>query len=202
MVKPATGSVRMASSDRHLATAMIWQEDALIPWRSILDNVSLALELRGVGRKERIRLAREQLATMGLTQFADAYPYQISGGMRQRAGIARALVADAAVLLMDEPFAAVDAQTRLLLQEEVLDLWQRDRKTVLFVTHSIEEALLLGDRVVVMSARPGRIIDVIEVSFPRPRRREIEESAEFRHDVRRVWDLLRNEVRRAEQLAS
>jgi NitT/TauT family transport system ATP-binding protein len=176
----------------------VWQEHTLIPWRRIDDNVALSLECRGIRRAARRERAHEALRALGIGEFAAYYPRQLSGGMRQRAGIARALVADPRILLMDEPFAAVDAQTRRILQEQVLALSQRLRKTIVFVTHSIEEALLLGDRVAIMSARPGRIKAVIDVTFPRPRDARVRRTVEFQDQEEQIWELLRDEAARAE----
>jgi NitT/TauT family transport system ATP-binding protein len=180
---------------------MVWQDHTLIPWRKIKDNVAFGLELQGMPVQERHRRAGEALTALGIGAFADYYPRQLSGGMRQRAGIARALVVDPRILLMDEPFAAVDAQTRRILQEQVLELSQKLRKTVVFVTHSIEEALLLGDRVAVMSARPGQISAVIDIPFPRPRDPRIRRLAEFQDLEEKVWHMLRDEAMRAEIVA-
>jgi NitT/TauT family transport system ATP-binding protein len=177
---------------------MIWQDHTLIPWRNIRDNVAFGLELRGVPVRERHAVAEQALADLGIGAFGDYYPRQLSGGMRQRAGIARALVTDPQILLMDEPFAAVDAQTRRILQEQVLDLSQRLKKTIVFVTHSIEEALILGDRVAVMSARPGRIQEIIEVPFARPREPRIRRLPVFQDLEERIWNMLRDEAMRAE----
>ncbi len=195
-----SGRVTLDTQERRdgLESVMVWQEPTLIPWRRIDDNVALSLELRGVPRAERRERAVEALKLLGIADFAAYFPRQLSGGMRQRAGIARALVADPRILLMDEPFAAVDAQTRRILQEQVLMLTQDLHKTVIFVTHSIEEALLLGDRIAVMSARPGRIKALIEVEFPRPRDPHIVRTARFQDLEEHIWDLLRGEAARAE----
>jgi NitT/TauT family transport system ATP-binding protein len=200
LVAAQRGSVRLTrtGAGTGLDAVMVWQEHTLIPWRRIDDNVALSLELQGVPRAERRERARAALAALGIGEFAGYYPRQLSGGMRQRAGIARALVADPRILLMDEPFAAVDAQTRRILQEQVLRLSQQMNKTVVFVTHSIEEALLLGDRVAVMSARPGRIKALIEVTFPRPREASVKRSQAFQDLEEHIWQLLRDEAARAE----
>jgi len=186
-----------ADAPRRPATAMVFQEHALLPWRTVLDNVAFGPENRGVPRAEREAHAAEMLALVGLTRFARAYPHQLSGGMKQRVGIARALANDPEVLLMDEPLAALDAQTRALIQEELLRIWATLGKTVLYVTHSIEEALLLGDRVVLLTARPGRIKQVFPVALGRPRGLEARASPEFGTLTEKIWAELRDEVLRA-----
>jgi NitT/TauT family transport system ATP-binding protein len=149
---------------------MVFQEAALFPWRTLLANVSFGLEMRGgLSKAEQKARAAEALRQVHLSRFADSYPHQLSGGMRQRAALARALVLDPSILLMDEPFGALDAQTRSLLQAELLTVWERTRKTVLFVTHSLDEALFLSDRIVLLSARPGRVVGDYLVDAPRPR---------------------------------
>lgn len=162
---PANHS-RQSESPR---VAMVFQGHSVFPWMNVFDNVGYGLWIRGVNRREREKIVKEWLQRLGLQEFASAYPHQLSGGMRQRVGVARALALDPDVLLMDEPFSALDAQTRLLLQEELVDLWQDAGKTVVFVTHSIDEALLLSDTILVMSRRPARVIDEIPVTIPRPR---------------------------------
>ena len=151
---------------------MVFQEYALFPWKTTLGNVEFGLRLKGVPRPERERTARHYIDLVGLGGFEDKYPRQLSGGMRQRAAVARALANQPAVLLMDEPFAAVDALTRLRLQEELTQIWQRERMTVLFVTHSIDEAIFLADRVIALSKRPGTVQREFTVDLPRPRRWE------------------------------
>lgn len=150
---------------------MVFQDYSLLPWQNVLENIALGLVFAGMSRKESLQLARKYLKLVGLEAFAHAYPYELSGGMQQRAAIARALANDPRVLLMDEPFGALDAHTRILLQEELLRIWEQDRKTIIFVTHSVDEAIYLADRIVVMSAHPGRIKEVIDVIMPRPRDR-------------------------------
>lgn len=149
--------------------AVVFQTFALLPWRTVLANVEFSLEFRRIPPKQRTDIARDYLTRVGLSDFANHYPHELSGGMQQRAGLARALAVSPEILLMDEPFGAVDAQTRQLLQEELLELWQRERKTVIFITHSMDEAVYLSDRVVVMTPRPGRIAEVLDVPLPRPR---------------------------------
>jgi NitT/TauT family transport system ATP-binding protein len=148
---------------------MVFQNFALLPWVDVLTNVAFGLELRGVPKKEREQMAMKWIKTVGLTGFEHYYPRHLSGGMQQRVGLARALAVDPDILLMDEPFGAVDAQTRRILQEDLLRLHAREQKTVLFVTHSMDEAVRLGDRVMVLSPRPGRIHESIEIPLPRPR---------------------------------
>jgi NitT/TauT family transport system ATP-binding protein len=149
--------------------AIVFQQATLLPWLTVLSSVAFGLELRGVARAEREAVARDLIRTIGLEGFEQHYPRQLSGGMQQRVGLARALAVNPDILLMDEPFAAVDAQTRRTLQEELLRLHLATRKTVIFVTHDIDEAVRLGDRVLLMSPRPGRIIETLPVSMPRPR---------------------------------
>ncbi len=179
--------------------AYVFQQYALFPWRTALENVEYALEVRGVGRAERRRKARHFLSLFGLAGFEDRYPAQLSGGMQQRVAIARALSVDPEVLLMDEPFAALDAQTRDILQSELLRIWERIGCTVVFVTHAIEEAVFLADRVVALTARPGRVKEIIDIDLPRPREPEIRNTPGFAAYRARVWDVLRDEVQRAQR---
>jgi NitT/TauT family transport system ATP-binding protein len=162
---------------------MVFQEYSLFPWRSVQDNITFGLEMRGVPKGDRKSVADTYLDMVGLTQFRDAYPYELSGGMRQRVAIARALANEPDVLLMDEPFGALDAQTRNAMQRELLDIWEKTQKTILFVTHSVVEAVFLADRIVILSPRPGRICDIIRVDLPRPRERTSPEFAEVRRYV-------------------
>lgn len=150
---------------------MVFQEYSLLPWRTVLENVGLGLEFKKIPSKGIKKIAAEYLELVGLSQFAGAYPYELSGGMQQRVAIARALANDPEVLLMDEPFGALDAHTRILLQKELLRIWEKNRKTIVFVTHSVDEAIYLADRIVVMSSRPGKIKQCIDIDMPRPRNR-------------------------------
>ena len=169
---------------------MVFQEYSLLPWRTVADNVSLGPEFAGMDAKSRRDIAMDYLARVGLEKFADAKPHELSGGMRQRAAIARALANNPEVLLMDEPFGALDAHTRVLLQRELLRIWEQDRKTVVFVTHSVDEALYLADRIVrivVMTAHPGRVLEEIDVPFERPRSRATKGYGEM---AERILELL------------
>ncbi|MEC5397328.1 ABC transporter ATP-binding protein [Uliginosibacterium sp. H1] len=180
-------------------TSYVFQQYALFPWRTARDNVEYALEVRGVPQKERTETARRFLALFGLRDFEDRFPSQLSGGMQQRVAIARALAANPEVLLMDEPFAALDAQTREILQSELLKIWGEINTTVIFVTHSIDEAIYLADRVVVMTARPGTVKQVIDIDLPRPRDGDIRSSPEFNAYRHQVWEALRDEVNKAQK---
>ncbi len=157
--------------------SMVFQDYGLLPWRTVLGNIEFALEVRGFPKQERRAIAHEQIAKLGLSGFESHYPHQISGGMQQRVGLARALTKDPKILLMDEPFAAVDMQTREYLQDELLDIWRRIGTTVLFVTHSIEEAVYLSDRVLVMASGPGQVRADVPVDLPRPRSAAVTKSS-------------------------
>ncbi len=171
--------------------AMVFQHFALLPWADVTTNVAFGLELRGVGRPEREQIARDLIRTIGLQGFERHHPRELSGGMQQRVGLARALAVDPAILLMDEPFGAVDEQTRRLLQEDLLRLLERARKSVLFVTHSMDEAVRLGDRVALITPRPGRILETIEVDLPRPRPPDVERNPRFVELKEYLWEQLR-----------
>ncbi len=166
---------------------IVFQEYSLFPWRNVIDNVAFGLEMLGVGREERYQRADKYLELVGLSQFSRSYPSELSGGMRQRVAVARALALDPVVLLMDEPFGALDAQTRNLLQKELLEIWEKTRKTIMFVTHSVDEAVFLADRLIVLTPRPGRVCEVIPIDLDRPRDRTSVEFAQLR---RKVLDLI------------
>jgi NitT/TauT family transport system ATP-binding protein len=183
--------------------AVVFQSFALLPWRTVLANVEFSLELRQMPREKRAAIARDYLQRVGLSDFANHYPHELSGGMQQRAGLARALAVNPAILLMDEPFGAVDAQTRQLLQEELLELWQREKKTVIFVTHSMDEAVYLSDRVVVMTPRPGRVAEVLDVPLPRPRNAdEVRRDSKFVDLTNYIWDSLKKAMENGNGLKS
>ncbi len=176
--------------------ATVFQDPGLFPWRTALENVELGLELQGVAAARRRRVAEELLGPLGLAGFAAKYPRELSGGMKQRVAIGRALAIDAKILLMDEPFGALDEQTRLLMGEWLLDIWRRTRKTLIFVTHSLHEALFLSTRVAVMTARPGRIKSVLELPMEHPRSMESPEMVALRA---KLWSEIREESLRALQ---
>lgn len=195
---PSSGSILLdgqpvgkANTDR----AFVFQADSLLPWRTILENVAIGLELQGMEARERRRMAAEYIALVGLRGFEGHYPHQISGGMRQRANLARALVVNPELLLMDEPFASLDAQTREIMQSELLRIWSASKKTVVFVTHQIDEAVYLSDRIVVLCARPGSIKEEVLIDMPRPRPLATKRTAEFVQYTDRVWSLIESDVR-------
>jgi NitT/TauT family transport system ATP-binding protein len=193
-----TGGEIVVEGGSRATNAMVFQQSGLFPWMTVEENVAFGLEARGVGRRERLERAGRALEMVGLSRFRRHYPHQVSGGMQQRAAIARAFVTDPGLLLMDEPFAALDAQNRLILQAELARIWEESRKTVIYITHSIDEALTLGQRVVIMTAQPGRIKEVIEVPFERPRDvAGLSTSAPFAEMKRAVWKVLEEEVMRS-----
>lgn len=161
----------------------VFQEYSLFPWRTVIDNIAFGLEMKGVPAEERNRIAERYLELVNLTQFRNSYPSELSGGMRQRVAVARALALDPVLLLMDEPFGALDAQTRNMLQKELLEIWEKTKKTIIFITHSVDEAVYLSDRIVVLTPRPGRICKIIPIPLPRPRDRTSVEFAEVRRDI-------------------
>lgn len=178
--------------------AVVFQYFGLYPWRSVVRNVEFGLELQGVPAVERRRIAMENIALIGLEGFENHYPHELSGGMRQRVGFARALSLNPEIILMDEPFSSVDEQTRELLQEQLLELWAATKKTILFITHSIDEAVYMADRVVVMGARPGRIVEEIDVVLPRPRSAGVRADPKFGEIRGYAWEILKKAMREAE----
>ncbi|MEV6654488.1 ABC transporter ATP-binding protein [Streptomyces sp. NPDC051219] len=190
--KPVTGP--------GLDRGIVFQQYALLPWRTAQGNVEFGLEATGVPRRKRAERAREYLELVGLSGFEDRHPHELSGGMRQRVAIARSLAYDPDVLLMDEPFAALDAQTRESLQDELLRIWERTGKTIVFITHGIDEAVHLGRRVAVVTSRPGRIKEVVRIDRgPRTADSDARSSPEFARHRHQIWNLLRDEVTRAQE---
>jgi NitT/TauT family transport system ATP-binding protein len=165
----------------------VFQEYSLFPWRTVIDNIAFGLEMRGSGKEERYRIAEQHLVLVGLEQFKNSFPSELSGGMRQRIAVARALALEPVLLLMDEPFGALDAQTRNMLQKELLEIWEKTKKTIVFITHSVDEAVFMADRVVVLTPRPGRVCQIFPVELKRPRDRT---SVEFAQVRRQVLDLI------------
>lgn len=170
---------------------VVFQDPSLYPWLTAEDNVAFPLTLRRLPKKQRLAAAREALALVGLTGFESKFPHELSGGMKQRVSIARGIVQDPPVLLMDEPFAALDEQTRMTMGDELLRIWQRTAKTIVFVTHSLTEAVYLADEIYVMSARPGRIVDIVDVQLPRPRDYSMTAWESFNRSRERIWQKIR-----------
>jgi NitT/TauT family transport system ATP-binding protein len=202
LAAPTSGEIRLDGAPitgPGLNRGVVFQQYALLPWRTAQANVEFGLEAKRVSKRERRDRATEYLNLVGLSGFADRYPHELSGGMKQRVAIARSLAFDPEVLLMDEPFAALDAQTREILQEELLRLWENTRKTIVFITHGIDEAVYLGQRVAVLTSRPGTIKEIVEVGFDdRTAREDIRSDPEFAHYRHQIWSLLHTEVDRAE----
>ena len=200
LLRILAGLDKPTSGDLHApgdfpSNALIFQGRSVFPWMTVEDNISYGLKLTGVPRAERKSRAAELLQMIGIGRYRKSYPHQLSEGMRQRVAIARALAVDPDLLLMDEPFSALDEQTKLVLQDEVLDIWERTRKTIVFITHSIDEALVMADRIAVFTAQPGRIKAVVDVDFPRPRDfLTVRSDPHFAERYRRIWELLRDEV--------
>ncbi len=203
LLKPSSGSVRvfgdrLAGLDSRIG--YMFQVDALLPWRTVQHNVGMGLELAGVPRAERNQRTAAILAELGLAGFEKHYPSELSGGMRQRASLARTWVTNPEIILMDEPFGALDSQTRLLIQDSFLAFWERHRKTVVLVTHDLGEAIAMSDRVVVMSARPGRIKTIIPIDLPRPRRlEETHREPKYNEYWQMLWQHLKEEANQAMQ---
>ncbi|HWM46353.1 MAG TPA: ABC transporter ATP-binding protein [Xanthobacteraceae bacterium] len=196
--KQTSGTITVDAAGWPVENAMVFQESGLFPWMSVQKNVAFGLMTRGVAPSEIADRVDAALKLVGLTRFRNHYPHQLSGGMRQRGAIARAFVTDPGMLLMDEPFAALDAQNRTILQAELVRLWEETGKTVVYITHSIEEALLLGDRTIVMTAQPGRIKEIMNIPFPHPRDvMALSASPEFGALKLDIWRILESEVQRA-----
>jgi len=195
--RQTSGTIDVNARGWAVENAMVFQDSGLFPWMSVETNVGFGLMTRGVRAREAAERVEAALKLVGLTKFRQHYPHQLSGGMRQRSAIARAFVTDPGMLLMDEPFAALDAQNRVILQGELVRIWEQTGKTVVYVTHSIDEALLLGDRTVIMTAHPGRIKQIIDVPFPHPRNLvTLSASPEFGQLKLAIWQVLEEEVMR------
>jgi NitT/TauT family transport system ATP-binding protein len=203
--KPTAGTLEFGAVDDESRplNSMVFQGDSTFPWLTVSENIEYGLKMRGVGYRTRDEVVAHMLRTVGLAGFADAYPYQLSGGMRQRVALARAFANDPQILLMDEPFGALDAQNRILLQDELLQIWEAtptgsSRKTIVFVTHSIDEAIVLADRVLVMSSVPGQIKAEIPIPFARPRLTyDLKRDPRFGELTYTIWEALRDEVNAA-----
>ena len=194
LIKPTSGEVRIKGElvnqpgwDR----GMVFQHFNLLPWRTVLGNIEFGLENRKVPRREQRERAMRYISMVGLDGFEHSYPSQLSGGMQQRVGLARALAIEPEILLMDEPLGSLDAQTREVMQAELMRIWSIEKRTVLFVTHDIEEAIFLADRVIVMSQRPGRVVEIIDVDFPRPRDENLRTLPAFTEMRSRIWQTLK-----------
>jgi NitT/TauT family transport system ATP-binding protein len=197
----SSGSIAVAKgSEGRPANSMVFQGDSIFPWMTVWGNAAYGLKMRGIAPAKIKETVGYYLDRTGLTRFADRYPHQLSGGMKQRVSIARAFANDPEVLLMDEPFSALDEQNKTLLQQELLRIWDETKKTVVFITHSVDEAVTLGDRIMVMSAHPGRMKSLIDVPFPRPRNvLELRHQPAYGELVYRIWGDLRDEVDRAKE---
>jgi NitT/TauT family transport system ATP-binding protein len=198
LIEPTSGEINLRSSQQGGPLQnIVFQEYAIFPWKTVIENVAFGLQMRGLPRHEREEIASDWLRKVGLVKFAHVYPHQLSGGMKQRVSIARAFANNPEILLMDEPLGALDAQTRVVLQEELIRLWEAFRKTVVYVTHSIEEAVWLGDRVVLMTAHPGTNKTEFDVTFPRPRSFALTSATEFGQLAYSIWQELQGEVQQA-----
>lgn len=198
LIKPTAGRILVDGTEVTRPwpdRGMVFQEYALLPWKNVRDNVGLGLKIRGVKAAERERIVDRFIELVGLRDFEEKFPHELSGGMKQRVAVARTLASDPKVMLMDEPFASVDAQTRITLQEELVRIWRQTRKTIIFVTHSVEEAAFLADRVAVLKARPSQVKEIVEIGTPRDQRRLGEKQPDFAEVQARLFNLVRAEVR-------
>lgn len=203
LLQPTSGKVAIEGITSYDGppTALVFQEHGIFPWMNVIDNVCFGLETRRVPKAERYAKAMPLIEKMGLISFSKSYPHQLSSGMKQRVGLARALVSGAAILLMDEPFASLDPQMKLILQQELLDIHKEYHKSVIYVTHDTEEAILLADRIILLTRRPGQIKDEIKVPFTRPRHLDIVNTEEFISIRAKVWKQIKEEVERSLELA-
>jgi NitT/TauT family transport system ATP-binding protein len=194
LLKQDSGSI-IFPGNKNPSTALVFQEQGLLPWLNVMNNIGLGLELKRVPKTERRKIVLDFMKVVNLQGFEKHYPHELSGGMRQRVALARAFLTNPDLLLMDEPFGSLDAQTRIILQEELLNLWRKEQKTVLFVTHDIDEAILLGDKVIIISDRPGKIQKIVPIPFSRPRSILLKDDKEFVEIRKQIWKLLEREVR-------
>ncbi|MGD9382181.1 MAG: ABC transporter ATP-binding protein [Candidatus Thorarchaeota archaeon] len=198
LIKPTEGEILVEGKPVEgpgLDRAVVFQSINLLPWRNTLDNVILGLEIKGISKEEMKSTAQKYIDMVGLSGFEDHYPHELSGGMQQRVGIARALAVNPKILLMDEPFGYLDALTRMSLQMELLEIWSKQKKTCIFITHDLDESIFLGDRVVLMSCRPGRITDTFQIDLPRPRPgHDIRNTAKFQQIRADIWEKLKEEL--------
>ncbi|HLQ72784.1 MAG TPA: ABC transporter ATP-binding protein [Bacillota bacterium] len=198
LLSPTTGQVYFDGiEDKTPNLGIVFQEIALFPWRTVFQNVVYGLQENGVSRKEQREKGQHYIDMVGLTGFENAYPKQLSGGMKQRAGIARALAIEPDLLLMDEPFSALDAQTRTIMQEELLTIWNRTKLSTLYVTHNIQEAVYLADRVIVLSRHPGKIKSIIDIDLPKTGRNDEEHRLAFEQYADDIWQLIRHDAEEA-----
>jgi NitT/TauT family transport system ATP-binding protein len=198
LLSPSEGQVYFEGiQGKNPNLAIVFQEIALFPWRTVFENVTFGLEEKGVSKKEREEKGKHYIEMVGLTGFENAFPKQLSGGMKQRAGIARALSVEPDLLLMDEPFSALDAQTRTIMQEELLTIWDRTRLSTLYVTHNIQEAVYLADRVIVLSRHPGQIKAVIKIDMPKVGRDQDQYRSQFEQYSNEIWNLIRHDAHEA-----
>ncbi|SDF04970.1 ABC transporter ATP-binding protein [Sporomusa acidovorans] len=189
------------TSDGRPVNSLVFQEQSVFPWMTVIDNVAYGLKLRGISKKERYQIAEKYIRMIGLSKFAKAYPHQLSGGMKQRVSVARAFANDPEILLMDEPFGALDEQNRILLQQELLRIWELSKKTTVFITHSIDEALCLSDRILIMTAHPGTVKSIIDIDLPRPRDiASIRTTMHYNELFRTIWLTLREEVLKGKKM--
>ncbi len=199
LLSPTSGQVIFegARTDSKPHTAVVFQDFALFPWRTVLKNIVYGLEEKGLKWAEQIEIAKKYITMVGLQRFENRYPHQLSGGMKQRVSIARALANDPLLLLMDEPFSALDAQTRTLMQYELSRIWEETQKSLLYITHNIQEAVFLGGRVVVLSRRPGRILNIVKIDLPRPRREHLTIEKQYLECVDVIWKYIKEEAKEA-----
>lgn len=199
LLSPTKGEVYFEGTDedKEPTLGIVFQEIALFPWRNVFENVTYGLEERGASKKERAEKGQHYIDMVGLTGFENAFPKQLSGGMKQRAGIARALAVEPDLLLMDEPFSALDAQTRTIMQEELLTIWNRTKLSTLYVTHNIQEAVYLADRVIVLSRHPGHIKKIIQIDLPKIGREQEKYRVQFERYADEIWQLIRHDAEEA-----